>query len=122
MQIKIHLTDAEYNLLNNLTSQTKTDCWFCLDVDKDGFDCVLDLESGYKISLRHAVQELNEALIPDLLDVSIGDMCVYGNLLHKLEIDFNPFAEEMEIYENIYAGNGNGIFTEEETKCQNIQT
>lgn len=112
-KIRIHLTGEEYNLLNKLTSQTKTDCWFCLDVDKEGFDCVKDLESGYKITLCHAVQELNEAIIPDLVNITIEEMFIYDRLMKKLELS-NPFEEEIQIYEQVYAGNGNGINTKEE--------
>lgn len=112
-KIRIHLTDEEYNLINKLTSQTKTDCWFCLDIDKEGFDCVKDLESGYKITLHHAVQELNEAIIPELVNITTEEMFIYGQLMEKLELS-NPFEEEIQIHEEVYAGNGNGINTNEE--------
>ena len=110
-KIRIQLTGEEYNLLNNLTRQTRTDCWFCLDVDKEGFDCVRDLERGHKVTLRFAVQQLNEALVPSLLKISAKEMDIYNALLYKLHINNNPFAEEMEIYKNVYDGNANGIVT-----------
>ena len=108
-KIRTKLTNEEYNLLNNLTRQTKTDCWFVLDVDKEGFDCVRDLERGNKITLRHAIRMLNDALIVELLKISIEDMYVYTNLLNKLNIDYNPFEEAIEIHKNVYAGKTNGI-------------
>lgn len=111
-KIRINLTNEEYNLLNYITRKTKTDCWFWLDKDKEGFDCVKDLESGYKITLRHGVQELNEAIIPEYLGLSIEDIEVYTNLLNKLQIKDNPFTEEITVYKNVYLGNANGICTQ----------
>ena len=72
-KIRIILTGDEYNLLNKIARQTKTDCWFCLDTDKEGFDCVKDLERGHKVTLRFAVAVLNEAIIPDLLSIAEKD-------------------------------------------------
>lgn len=91
-KIRINLTDDEYNLINKLTRQTKTDCWFCLDKDNDGFDCVKDLEQGYKITLRCALRELNEAIVPELLNVTKSEIELYGNLLGKLRLIYNPFV------------------------------
>ena len=107
-KIRIHLTNEEYNLINKLTRQTKTDCWFCLDTDKEGFDCVKDLERGYKITLRYAIQELNDAIIPELVNITVYEMLIYGQLMEKLRLS-NPFEEEIQIHEEVYAGNGNGI-------------
>lgn len=111
-KIRIILTNEEYNLLNDITRKTKTDCWFWLDKDKEGYDCVNDLENGRKVTLRFAVQQLNEAIVPDLIKLSIDEMYLYGELMKKLSINENPFAEEIEIYENVYDGNANGIFTD----------
>lgn len=111
-KIRITLTNEEYNLLNYITRKTKTDCWFYLDTDKEGFDYVYDLENKRKVTLRFAIQQLNEAIIPELLDISIADINVYTELLNKLNIKYNPFEEEIEIYENVYDGNANGICTQ----------
>ena len=108
---KYRLTVEEYNLLDNLTRQTKTDCWFCIATDIWGFDFVRDLEDNCNMPLRDAIIQLNDALIPDLLDISASEMNIYADLLNKLDIDDNPFAEEIEIYMAIYDGNANGIFT-----------
>ena len=62
-KIRIKLTEKEYNLLNYITRKTKTDCWFILDKDKENFDCVYDLENKRKVTLRFAIQQLNEAII-----------------------------------------------------------
>lgn len=109
----IILTGEEYSLINKLTSQTKTDCWFCLDTDNEGFDCVKDLEHGYQITLKSAIQQLNEAIVPDLIDITIEEMLLYGQLMEKLNM-LNPFEEEIQIYEEVYAGNGNGVNTKED--------
>jgi hypothetical protein len=85
-KIRINLTNEEYNVLNRITRKTKTDCWFMLDTDKDGFDCVYDLENRRKVTLRFAVQQLNEAIVEELLDITAEEMHVYNELLKKLEI------------------------------------
>lgn len=110
-KFRVHLTGDEYNLINHITSQTKIDCWFCLDTDKQGFDCVKDLEKGYKVTLRFALQQLNEAIIPDCINLTIEEMLLYGQLMEKLELD-NPFEEEIQVFMEVYSGNGNGICTE----------
>ena len=95
-EIKITLTGDEYNLINKVTRQTKIDCWFCLDTDKDGFDCVRDLEKGHKVTLQFAVKLLNEALdgCTNLVDLTTEEIEIYGQLMQKLELS-NPFEEEM---------------------------
>ena len=92
-KIRIHLTDEEYNLLNKITRQTKTDCWFCLDADDEGFDCVKDLERGRKVTLLFAVSVLNEAIMPDLINITEDEIETYGHLMKKLGLS-NPFEEE----------------------------
>lgn len=92
-KIRINLTNEEHNLLNYLTRKTKTDCWFMLDKDKEGFDCVYDLENKRKVTLRFAINQLNDAIISDLLDISTEDIDRYGLLLRKLNIKYNPFKE-----------------------------
>lgn len=92
---KYRLTAEEYNLLNNLTRQTKTDCWLCIATDIWGFDFVRDLEDNCNMPLRDAIIQLNDALIPDLLDISVSEMNIYADLLEKLGIDDNPFANDV---------------------------
>ena len=92
-RIRIHLTDEEYNLINNITHQNKTDCWFYLDTDKEGFDCVRDLEKGYKVTLKFAIQLLNEAIIPELINITAEEMFIYDQLMKKLWLT-NPFEAE----------------------------
>ena len=91
-KIRVRLTCDEYNTLNSITRKTKTDCWFCLDVDKEGFDCVKDLESGRKITLRTAVKWLTESVswmtTDDWNDVGVStkEITTFHNLVTKLEI------------------------------------
>ena len=59
-KIRINLTQNEYDVLNHITSVTKTDCWFSLDEDKEGYDCVYDLENRRKVTLRYGVGQLYE--------------------------------------------------------------
>ena len=90
-KFRVHLTGEEYNLINKLTSQTKTDCWFWLDKDKQGYDCVKDLEKGYKITLRFALSLLNEAIIPDLVSITDDEKLIYAQLMAKLNLT-NPLG------------------------------
>ena len=89
-KFNILLTNEEYNLINNLTHQTKTDCWFWLDTNKEGFDCVKDLERGYKVTLRFALKQLNEAIIPELINITPEEKVIYEQLMEKLKLS-NPF-------------------------------
>lgn len=91
-KIRIELTNEEYNVLNHITSKTKTDCWFVLDKDKEGFDCVRDLEKGYKVTLRFALAQLYEAVswmsLVDWAELGIDaqEIEIFETLLKKLEI------------------------------------
>lgn len=89
-KFNVLLTNEEYNLINNLTHQTKTDCWFWLDTNKEGFNCVKDLERGYKVTLRFALKQLNEAIIPELINITTEEKVIYGQLMEKLKLS-NPF-------------------------------
>lgn len=112
--MRIILSDAEYNVLNRITHQTKMDCWFHLDMTGNGSDCVVDLEEGVAYTLRHGISMLNEGIVPELLTLTDEEIEVYVNLLKELDIDENPFEEYLKMIEEIYAGNANGICTEED--------
>lgn len=86
-----HLTAEEYNLINKLTSQTKTDCWFCLATDADGSDCVKDLETGEILTLQNALSQLNEAIIPELVNITDEEKLIYAKLIAKLNLT-NPLG------------------------------
>ena len=87
------LTDDEYNLLNSISRKTKTDCWFALHEDEKGGDCVYDLENEELIPLNLALEQLNEAIIPDLIDLTNEEIKIYTALLSKLNINYNPFEQ-----------------------------
>lgn len=114
---RINLTDTQRKLLNNIINKTKLDNQIMLDKDKDGFDCVYNLERKQKVTLRFAVQQLNTIIACKLsnftlLDVTIAEMYMYSELLEMLEIKNNPFEEEIIIQETVYSGNANGIWTD----------
>lgn len=56
------LTNEEYNLLVDIASHTKMDCWFDLRQDRRGNDYVYDMEQRKKISLRSGVRLLLEGI------------------------------------------------------------
>ena len=87
------LTDDEYNLLSSISQKTKTDCWFALHEDEKGGDCVYDLENEELIPLDLALEQLNEAIIPDLIDLTNEEIKTYTALLSKLNINCNPFEQ-----------------------------
>jgi hypothetical protein len=112
--MRMILSDVEYNLLNRIASQTKMDCWFSLGITKYGSDCVIDLEEDKVLTLRQGISMLNEGIVPELLTLTDREIEVYANLLQELDIDENPFEEYLKMIEEIYAGNANGICTEED--------
>ena len=83
------LTDDEYNVLNLLSSISKMDCWFCLDMDdEETYDYVQDLESDEDLTLRAGVAQLNEGLIEEnLARLSDKERKTYKELLIKLDIE-----------------------------------
>ena len=83
--MKTILTNAEYNVLNKIASQTKMDCWFWLTEYKNS-DCVIDLEEGMVLTLRHGVSMLNDGIVPELLNLTAEEIDTYTNLLKELEI------------------------------------
>lgn len=110
--MRMILSDLEYNVLNRIASQTKMDCWFYLCA-YNGSNCVQDIEDGTILTLRHGISMLNEGIIPELLDLTDDEICVYTNLLQELDIEENPFTEHIQVLAEVYAGNANGICTEE---------
>ena len=92
MVIKTKLTDEEYNVLNHITSVTKTDCWFSLETDKDGNAYVCDLEEDYELTMQDALSQLHDAVAWmtlndwEELGISTQEIVVFTELLQKLEI------------------------------------
>ena len=92
---RIHLTDEEYNVLQHITRTTHIDEWFRLDTDREGFDCVRNLDTGRKITLRTGVKWLCEGVdwmkAKDWhrLGVTENELGVFCNLCTKrLGIEF----------------------------------
>jgi hypothetical protein len=111
--MKITLSNDEYNVLNRIASQTKMDCWFYLSEYKE-CDCVIDLEESTVLTLKQGISMLNEGIVPELLTLTDDEIEVYTNLLEQLDIDENPFEEHIQVLAEVYAGNANGICTEED--------
>lgn len=90
--IRINLTDEEYNVLNHITSATKTDCWFWLETDNDGNDYVQDLEEDCELTLQEGIGQLYEAVdfmtLNDWEELGINEqeIAIFAQLLEKLEI------------------------------------
>ena len=88
----MRLTNEEYNVLNHITSVTKTDCWFCLETDKDGNDYVSDLEEDCELTLQEGVGQLYEAVdfmtLNDWEELGLDkqEIAIFAQLLEKLEI------------------------------------
>lgn len=86
------LSNEEYNVLNHITSATKTDCWFWLETDDDGNDYVHDLEEDCEMTIQEAVEQLYEAVewmtLNDWekLGVNEQEIMTFVELLKKFEI------------------------------------
>ena len=95
------LTDNQYNVLNKIASQTKMDCWFYIHTKKNGADVIKDLENNKFLPLRAGIAQLNDGIVPDLIDLTDEEWNTYFALLEELKI-----TNEIE---KKYAGNGNGV-------------
>lgn len=87
------LTDAEYNVLNKITTRTRNDCWFWLKQDKHGTDYIWDIEEGKRMCLRTGIGLLCEGLDCqenyDNCWLEWHEKVTFKNLLAKLKIEFN---------------------------------
>ena len=87
------LTDAEYNVLNKISSRTKEDCWFWLKQDKNGTDYIWDLEERKRRCLKTGISMLVEGLDCqenyDNCWLEWNEKVAFKNLLAKLKIELN---------------------------------
>ena len=90
---RIHLTDDEYNTLQHITRKTHIDEWFLLDSDNEGFDCVRNLDTGRKITLRTGVKWLCEGV--DWMKAE--DWYILGITETELEIFYNLCTNRLGI-------------------------
>ena len=86
------LKDEEYNVLNHITSVTKTDCWFWLETDNDGNDYVCDLEEDCDLTLQEGIGQLYEGIgfmtlnEWEELGIDKQEVAIFAELLEKLEL------------------------------------
>ena len=79
------LTSSEYDLLVKVAKKSKMDCWFSLQQDKNGYDYVLDVESGKKLTLKEGVKDLVDGLCVTNLDcLNNEEMLTFLQLLGAL--------------------------------------
>ncbi len=67
------LSENEYNGLTKIARKTKCDCWFDIRQDKNGNDYVFDLESGKRLPLRTAIEDLFEAVLDPLQEYGLTE-------------------------------------------------
>lgn len=86
------LTNEQFNLLERITSTTKTDCWFSIVTDNDG-DQVYDLEHNEFMSWNVAISELMSA-IDNYEDCGISDedARLMVSLIRSLKLDPMSFS------------------------------
>lgn len=91
-KIRVHLTINECVALNRIAHNTKMDCWFSLSTDREGYDCVYDLERRRNVTLRYGVKLLREGIehcSPDELihlGICLLEHDIFNNLCRKLEV------------------------------------
>jgi hypothetical protein len=92
-KIRINLTLSECTALNRIASKTQMDYWFSLSTDKEGYDCVYDLESRRYITLRYGVKLLKEGIdgftADEMRQMGICplEQQIFKNLCKKLELE-----------------------------------
>ena len=90
--MKIRLTNEEYNVLNHITSATKTDCWFTIETDEKDYDYVYDIEEDCELSWQDALAMLYEAVdwmtLKDWAELGVNsyEIAIFSNLLERLEV------------------------------------
>lgn len=91
-KIRINLTLIERTALICIARKTKMACWFSLSTDREGHDCVYDLEKRRHITLRYGVKLLREGIehcSPDELihlGISTLEQKTFKNICKRLEV------------------------------------
>lgn len=91
-KIRVQLTINECVALNRIARNTKMDCWFSLSTDREGYDCVYDLERRRNITLRYGVKLLREGIDGFTADemrqlgICLLEQEIFKNLCKKLEV------------------------------------
>ena len=81
------LTQEQYTVLSKIARKTRMDCWFYIHQKQNGEDVIKDLENHKYLSLRSGISQLNEGIVPELLDLSENEWNVYNNILKELSIE-----------------------------------
>lgn len=108
---KYFLTNAEFDVLNHISSEARMD-WFYIYDKRDGSIGFKDLEAGTYRSLRIGVAEMDEALT-DYEDYNLteDEIEVYENLKKKLNITEEDVEYDIALGCNeddyVLASNGN---------------
>lgn len=86
-QSQIELTNEECNILDQISSKSKMDCWFWIE-EKDGGHVIHDLENDEILSLQTGIGQLVEGIVEgaDFYGLSENQVSVFENLLKRLEI------------------------------------
>ena len=82
------LTDAEYNVLQMISSNTHMDEWFWLEEAEDGSDYVHNLDDESEMTLFDGVSLLCEGMVSyELCRLTDEEIQVFEGLLTKLQIE-----------------------------------
>ena len=87
----ITFTSDEYNILNKIASKTNMDCWFCLSLDDEGNDIIIDLEgNGKQLEIEEAIMQLMEGINDTsnfyFCDLTLIECAILFRLLITLDI------------------------------------
>lgn len=94
-------TSQEYDVLNKISHNTKMDCWFCLALDDEGNDIIVDLEENSKqLEIEEAVETLIEGISDesnfDICDLTLIECVVLCRLLNTLGISIPEHIAEKQ--------------------------
>lgn len=89
-QERYFLTDAEFNALIEISSNSHMDAWFDLVSDKENGDYVIDLESNMILDFKQAIEWLADGIVePTWSEISSDYREAIIGLLKKLDLISN---------------------------------